>query len=341
LRPPAFAIIGIFAGAAMKAPRPGFTLVELLVVIAIIGILVSLLLPAVQSARESGRQTQCKNNLKQIGLAVMNYEGSHKVLPPSGAVAPGSVFEPRSGLQFSWLIYILPQMEQTPLYQNINFNFNVFSQTTASFDVRIASLSCPSDLSRTRYFQDASLSAGRRFSKGNYAAYASPYRLRVQNDFPGMLIARTQSSAKVTDGLSNTALASEVRTLQAPSDQRGVWALPWNAASLLAFDMHPIAGGGMTGDPSTIQLTAQTPNNYRRPNADVIYTCFAVESQARKMPCFDSSVGYLSASPRSGHPNGVYTAFGDGHVDFWNDSIDPFIMGYRICINDGKTLSTE
>ena len=326
----------------MKAPRPGFTLVELLVVIAIIGILVSLLLPAVQAARESGRQTQCKNNLKQIGLAVLNYEGAHKFLPPSGAVAPGNTFVPRSGLQFSWLVYILPQMEQGGLYQNINWNFDIFNQASASFDVRIGSLSCPSDPSRVRYFQDQSLTAGRRFSKGNYAAYSSPYRLEVQNDFPGMLISRPTSSAKVSDGLSQTAMASEVRTLQAFADQRGAWALPWNAASLLAFDMHPLAGGGMTGDPSTIHLTAQTPNNYTRPNADVIYSCFAVESQARKMPCFNySSAGYLSAAPRSGHPNGVYTAFGDGHVDLWNDSIDPFIMGYRISINDGKTLSTS
>lgn len=323
----------------MKAPRTAFTLVELLVVIAIIGILVSLLLPAVQSAREAGRQTQCKNNLKQLGLAVQNYEGSHKILPPSGIVAPGNVFNPRSGPQFSWLIFISPQMEQANLYNNINFNLDIFSQTTVSFDVRIGSLSCPSDLSRTRYFQDATLTGGRRFSKGNYAAFASPYRLEFQNDYPGMLIAnRAVTSAKISDGLSNTALASEVRTLTAASDQRGAWALPWNAASLLAFDMHPV-GGVLQADPATIRLTAQTPNNYRWPNADVLYKCFAVESQARKMPCFDSSIGYLSAAPRSGHPNMVYTVFGDGHVDSWSDNIDPAIMGYRICINDGRTLS--
>jgi len=326
----------------MKAPRTGFTLVELLVVIAIIGILVSLLLPAVQSAREAGRQTQCKNNLKQLGLAVLNYEGSHKFLPPAGIVAPGNVFVPRSGQQFSWMIFILPQMEQSGLYNNINFNFNIFNQPGAAFDLRISSLSCPSDLSRTRYFQDATLTGGVRFSKGNYAAFASPYRLEVQSAYPGMLIAnRPVSSAKISDGMSNTAMASEVRTLTAAGDQRGAWALPWNAASLLAFDMHPLAGNGMTGDPTTIQLTAQTPNNYRRPNADVLYNCFAVESQARKMPCFDASVGYFSAAPRSGHPGGVYTVFGDGHVDLWSDGIDPFIMGYRICINDGKTLSVE
>lgn len=326
----------------MKAPRTGFTLVELLVVIAIIGILVSLLLPAVQSARESARQTQCKNNLKQIGLAVLNYEGAHKLLPPSGIVAPGNTFQPRSGLQFSWLVVILPQMEQSGLYQNINWNFDIFNQTSASFDVRIGSLSCPSDLARTRFFMDSSLTAGRRFSKGNYAAFASPYRLEFQNDYPGMLTSKGGvNSAKVTDGMSQTAMASEVRTMQSFADQRGAWALPWNGASLLAFDMHPLAGGGMQGDPTTIQFTAQTPNNYRRPNADVIYNCNAVESQARRMPCFAySSAGYLSAAPRSGHPGGVYTLFGDGHVDFWADSIDPFVMGYRISINDGHTLST-
>jgi prepilin-type N-terminal cleavage/methylation domain-containing protein/prepilin-type processing-associated H-X9-DG protein len=326
----------------MKGLRSGFTLVELLVVIAIIGILVSLLLPAVQSARESGRKTQCINNLKQLGLAVQNYADTLKVLPPSGMVAtPNDVFTPRSGAQFSWLLFILPQIEQNALYQNINFGADVFHQTFA-FDMRISPYMCPSDLSRTRYFQDQTLTGGVRFSKGNYAAYASPYRLEQQLLYPGMLIAgRQQKLSSVTDGLSNTALASEVRTLQSFSDQRGVWALPWCAASLLAFDMHPLSGAGMSGDPSTIQFTAQTPNNYRRPNADVIYNCAAVESQARKMPCFDSSVGYMSASPRSGHPGLVNVAFGDGHVAQWSDSIDPFIMGYTISINDGHTLSTE
>ena len=98
----------------------------------------------------------------------------------------------------------------------------------------------------------------------------------------------------------------------------------------------------MQGDPTTLPLTAQTPNNYLRPNADVIYNCFAVESQARKMPCFAySSAGYLSAAPRSGHINSVNVVFGDAHVGQFSNDIDPLVMGYSISINDGRTISLE
>ena len=93
----------------MSASRRGFTLVELLVVIAIIGVLVALLLPAVQSAREAARRGQCTNNLRQIGLAVHNYEDTWKAMPP------GSYH----GVFGTWLLHILPFMEQTSLHQQI------------------------------------------------------------------------------------------------------------------------------------------------------------------------------------------------------------------------------
>lgn len=92
-----------------RRPGRGFTLVELLVVIAIIGILVALLLPAVQAAREAARRTQCVNNLKQIGLAMHNYQDTHKRLPPGSA----------AGWGHTWHAYALPYMEQTPLYEII------------------------------------------------------------------------------------------------------------------------------------------------------------------------------------------------------------------------------
>jgi prepilin-type N-terminal cleavage/methylation domain-containing protein len=90
-----------------RRARPGFSLVELLVVIAIIGILISLLLPAVQSAREAASRTQCANNLHQIGLAIHVYENQYKHLPPSRALATESP---------SWAWLILPNLEQQALY---------------------------------------------------------------------------------------------------------------------------------------------------------------------------------------------------------------------------------
>jgi len=100
--------------------RLGFTLVELLVVIAIIGVLVGLLLPAVQAAREAARRMQCSNNLKQLSLAIHSYESAFKTFPLTitGSGVPGN---PRGSGLYSWLAMILPQVEQLPLYQSIDF----------------------------------------------------------------------------------------------------------------------------------------------------------------------------------------------------------------------------
>src|SRR5437773_11311849 len=100
--------------------RAGFTLVELLVVVAIIGVLVGLLLPAIQAAREAARRMACGNNLRQIGLAVQNFEAAHKAFPSSlrpTPVDPGGLFN-------GWSVHgqILPYLEQASLYQQINFD---------------------------------------------------------------------------------------------------------------------------------------------------------------------------------------------------------------------------
>ncbi len=105
----------------MKRHRSGFTLIELLVVIAIIAVLVALLLPAVQQAREAARRSQCKNNLKQIGLAIHNYEGAFNVFPfgkGAGYAFLGAPAYPRWSAQ----AMILPYLEQAPLYNTLNFN---------------------------------------------------------------------------------------------------------------------------------------------------------------------------------------------------------------------------
>lgn len=127
--------------------RHGFTLIELLVVIAIIAILIALLLPAVQSAREAARRSQCKNNLKQIGLALHNYEGTNKYFPPSGCVAGTSVSQP-----WSAQAVILPYIDGGSEYKKINFSYGYHhAVNTAAFPpygiatVRIPIYMCPSD----------------------------------------------------------------------------------------------------------------------------------------------------------------------------------------------------
>jgi prepilin-type N-terminal cleavage/methylation domain-containing protein len=116
--------------------RRAFTLVELLVVIAIIGVLVALLLPAVQSAREAARRMSCSNNLKQLSLALHNYEDTHKTLPPAGI----------DSNQMSWAVLLLPYFEQKALYDQFNFNrgsWNAFNRITLVQGVRIKAIICP------------------------------------------------------------------------------------------------------------------------------------------------------------------------------------------------------
>ena len=122
--------------------RTAFTLVELLVVIAIIGVLVALLLPAVQSAREAARRSQCTNNLKQLSLALHNYETVHNTLPPAGI----------DSNQMGWTVLLLPFFEQQALYDQFNFNkgaWNAFNRITLVQGVRIKAIICP-DLTTKR-----------------------------------------------------------------------------------------------------------------------------------------------------------------------------------------------
>ena len=129
---------------AMKERR-AFTLIELLVVIGIIALLIALLLPAVQAARESARRAQCVNNLKQIGLALHNYHGSFQVFPP-GYISSFDSAGNDTGPGWGWAPMILPQMEQKPLFDAINFNMPIeASSNQTSRLTLIGSFLCPSD----------------------------------------------------------------------------------------------------------------------------------------------------------------------------------------------------
>ena len=129
-----------------RTSRPaGFTLIELLVVIAIIAILVALILPAVQQAREAARRTQCKNNLKQLGLALHNYHDRHRTLPP-GYVSLYDSTGTDVGPGWGWCSFLLPDLEQTAAFQQIDFNTGIESPANARMRLtNFATLYCPSD----------------------------------------------------------------------------------------------------------------------------------------------------------------------------------------------------
>jgi prepilin-type N-terminal cleavage/methylation domain-containing protein len=353
------------------APR-AFTLVELLVVIAIIGILVALLLPAIQAAREAARRSSCRNNLKNIALAVLNYENSRKALPQCTeavpAVSRGATSEKISsvydGAQISWIVQILPYLEE----QSMADQFHQFDSTKTilnqaatiprPFQNQIDILLCPTDSARGRFYSSPTYTPGLRFGKGNYVAYASPEHLQCMRIFPGAMINEPQPLKRISDGISKTLMLVEIRTRDSELDQRGAWALAWNAASVIAFDHHSDTTGG-TGCPDTntqramayipFKITSdlqnpQLPNN--PPGAaiqDRLRDCKSgsteqAESRVDLMPCsFEQDGGtYLSAAPRSLHAGGVNSSRCDGSVDWLQDDIDPYLMARLVSINEGQ-----
>jgi prepilin-type N-terminal cleavage/methylation domain-containing protein/prepilin-type processing-associated H-X9-DG protein len=330
----------------------GFSLIELLVVIAILGILISLLLPAVQSAREAARRMQCANNLRQVSQAVLNYESARGVLPPAGIIdSPTSLFECRTGKMFSWVVLILPYLEEKNVHQQFDFKVTVLEQPSEPQERFLPLMLCPSDHAMGRYFVDEKLTLGKRFAKGNYAAYVGPYHVDNQTQFPGAIVGDGQKISRITDGTSHTLMLAEIRARAQEQDQRGAWALPWTGASLLAFDMHDWPFDDNWPKPGPYKAftyslgQTQRPNN-QGPTPDMIYNCVDVAgAQWDGMPCATWALGYpyefLSASPRSFHPGGVNTSFVDGHVIFLPDDIDEIAMAYVVSANDGRAIDIE
>jgi len=344
------------------ASRRGFTLVELLVVIAIVAILIALLLPAVQAAREAARRTQCVNNVKQVTLAALNHEAANGHLPPCGLLDPEPrVFANRpyrvvnqlDGLMHSWAVLLLPYLGEGPLYDLFDLTRPATSQAGAPQATFVESLICPSDGASGRFFSDDRFAQQQRFAKGNYAAYTSPFHVDLQLLYPGAFTVKGIESRKITDGMSQTLGFSEVRTRDEPLDERGVWALAWNGASLLAVDLHHdrVAAKGHFERffaNGALAANAQTPNTLG-PVQDTLVHCpdeSLGAAQLEGMPCirwigvdaqFDNQIGlagYQSAAPRSLHPGGVNAGYLDGHVEFLTDDVDPILMALAVGIHD-------
>jgi len=122
--------------------RRAFTLIELLVVIAIIAILIGLLLPAVQQAREAARRAQCKNNLVQLGLALQNYHAAHRVLPPGCVNETGPIVDNGQGYHIGWLAQVLPYLDERNMYQQFDFKLSAYQQQIPSVSLPV--LKCSS-----------------------------------------------------------------------------------------------------------------------------------------------------------------------------------------------------
>jgi prepilin-type N-terminal cleavage/methylation domain-containing protein/prepilin-type processing-associated H-X9-DG protein len=346
--------------------RGGFTLVELLVVIGIIGLLLALLLPTVQQAREAGRRSSCKNNIRQLSLAIQLYEDAHRHLPVSGIVQysgyrTGMPFElqfnskpyqfvPNSGKMFSWIVLVLPFLEEKRLAESFNMNVSNLEQTGDPGSRNLPSLLCPSDGNSGAIFEHHTQTKGKKFAKGNYAAYVSPMHVEFQAVIPGALTSYSNhKSIRITDGITKTVQLAEVRIRDNPLDQRGAWALPWTGASLLALDVHdrdlddfgraePIHGGKPFNVSTEYLGQSQTPNT-TGPLHDVLYDCpDQAGAQLEGLPCTTFAASrYHSAAARSRHTGGVMVAFADTSVRFLVDEVSDELLAYLISINDGKS----
>jgi prepilin-type N-terminal cleavage/methylation domain-containing protein/prepilin-type processing-associated H-X9-DG protein len=316
----------------LHSKRRGFTLIELLVVIAIIGVLIALLLPAVQQAREGARRVQCTNNLKQLALAVLNYESAFKSLPPGS----------KSCCWGTWQMWVLPYLEQDTMYNGFNFTggglgeydvnrlfrYEGATNTTVT-QTRMSALTCPSSpLNSPWASEPLKLSGnGPHLTAHNYAANYGNTTL-TQNDlfvgtpqqvlFGGSPWADLYGSTvgeqpgvtlgRIIDGTSKTFMFGEV--VQTVGS--------WPSAS--ANPLGDIRGFTWWRDASGFET-------YIGPNSglpDIIYT----SSWCRSLldgnpPC----TGPQSAFPngmygsRSKHPGGVNVAFCDGSATFIGDSI--------------------
>jgi prepilin-type N-terminal cleavage/methylation domain-containing protein len=219
-----------------RARRRGFTLIELLVVIAIIAILIALLLPAVQQAREAARRTQCRNNLKQIGLALHNYHDTFTVFPPGhlyrgtfdGDGPDSAAVAEQGGTGFDWTTMILPYMDQAPLYNQFNLNVpiygNLVNPATSANAVLAGTKApygrCPSDTAPPTGATGAAADPHRiaahavtsyRGSAGSYDGNQGGWPFNNQQRRNGTFY-RDSSLAirEYTDGTSNTILVGEV-----------------------------------------------------------------------------------------------------------------------------------
>ena len=320
----------------------GFTLIELLVVIAIIGILVALLLPAAQAAREAARSMQCRSNLKQLALALHNYHDAHKTLPPGVQFDYGDNPGYSDNHRPNWAIMILPFIEESNTYALFDFKVSIsHSNNHTARGTAIPLFVCPTDPGYNVPFAGTfGGSDGDNWARGSYAAnaanamlihYASPGILVVHSGLgavsasqaPGWIdptrrgvmgVCASVPLKKISDGTSHTMLLGEVRIGLTQYDHRGTWAMGTAGAS--ALFSHGYSSNATGPNPCGYWADSSRNGTY------LCYTDPGIPVLASACMVCTPSAANLQAGSRSAHSGGIYSAFCDGSVHFISDLID-------------------
>ncbi|HVJ81480.1 MAG TPA: DUF1559 domain-containing protein [Planctomycetia bacterium] len=350
-----------------RALRSGFTLIELLVVVAIIGVLIALLLPAVQMARETARRSQCVNNLKQIGLGLHNYLDAFGTLPPSVATTYyGTAF-----YWHSWSIHarLFPYLEAGAKYDAANFDVDASnSANTSSINSLRGVWLCPSDVKgEEKRASKGYDNTNYGFNRGHWYTWGGPNASAkpVSPFYPNSKV----KPAHIVDGMSKTLFAAEVKAR--------IWYIrhctnfdTWTPATQPGPDVGPEnipAYGSCAGGESKDTLhgewhngadhhsgftTAYTPNRKTggtivNPTVDVgaspypagtVLDDVDITGRREQQAGVAGYVGTYSAiTSRSYHPGGVNSLFGDGSVRFVSDSVNGWVWRAAASIAGGET----
>ncbi len=322
--------------------KRGFTLIELLVVIAIIATLVAILLPAVQQAREAARRSSCKNNLKQIGLALHNYESTFTRLPPSMAINPSITS------QSSWSVHgrILPYLEQGNFYDQIDLQKGWSDPENANTvsGAHLTVYTCPTD---ARSGEPRQHSSGVNLYCINYAFNLGTwmyYNPATNKGGDGTFYPNSNLRfADITDGLSNTLLASEVKSWQAytrnapppnvavPSNLTEVVAaidagikdrVQYDTADGTGHTEWPNGHGHHSGFTTTMGPNMFVKWTSTNPNPPGQTVTFDADYASRQEGSNTTQISYGAITSRSYHKGGVQSLLGDGAVRFIGENID-------------------
>jgi prepilin-type N-terminal cleavage/methylation domain-containing protein/prepilin-type processing-associated H-X9-DG protein len=329
--------------------RRGFTLIELLVVIAIIAVLIALLLPAVQAAREAARRIQCVNNLKQLGLAVMNYESSNAALPPQQTGIWVGTAQPTQYTSWGVSARLAPFMEAGPMYNAMNFSLKYSdpTNTTVSY-LQIKYLICPSEVNTTPADSTKPFGVSNYgWNVGDWYVFGGGGALPNRSPF---FVNTSRTLAAFTDGLSNTILAAEVKANQplykSCATPAGISPTSYPAVAASVAFVQSNYTNGCKADTGHVKwsigsacydgFTTAIP-----PNTKVMVGTPAVDIDYDTNDENNGGPTYAAITSRSYHPGGVNSLFGDGTVRYIKSTVNGDTWRALGTFGGGEVISSD